>query len=89
MFVNFGEQETNYLMPVVARLRENGIRAEIYPDAVKMKKQMQYANAKAIPFVVLAGEDEIQSNTVTLKNMATGEQARLSAEELVSSLCGV
>ena len=89
MFVNFGEQETSYLMPVVARLRENGIRAEIYPDAVKMKKQMQYANAKAIPFVVLAGEDEIQSNTVTLKNMATGEQARLSAEELVSSLCGV
>ena len=88
MFVNFGEKETCYLMPVIARLRENGIRAEIYPDAVKMKKQMQYANAKAIPFVVLAGENEMQSNTVTLKNMATGEQTQLTAQELVESLCG-
>ncbi|MBO4661912.1 MAG: histidine--tRNA ligase [Bacteroidaceae bacterium] len=88
MFVNFGEKETCYLMPVIARLRENGIRAEIYPDAVKMKKQMQYANVKAIPFVVLAGENEMQSNTVTLKNMATGEQTQLTAQELVESLCG-
>ena len=88
MFVNFGEKETCYLMPVIARLRENGIRAEIYPDAVKMKKQMQYANAKAIPFVVLAGENEMQSNTVTLKNMANGEQTQLTAQELVESLCG-
>ena len=88
MFVNFGEKETCYLMPVIARLRENGMRAEIYPDAVKMKKQMQYANAKAIPFVVLAGENEMQSNTVTLKNMATGEQTQLTAQELVESLCG-
>ena len=88
MFVNFGEKETCYLMPVIARLRENGIRAEIYPDAVKMKKQMQYANAKAIPFVVLAGENEMQSNTVTLKNMAIGEQTQLTVQELVESLCG-
>ena len=89
MFVNFGEKETCYLMPVIARLRENGIRAEIYPDAVKMKKQMQYANAKSIPFVVLAGENEIQSNTVTLKNMTTGEQTQLTPDQLVSNLCGV
>ena len=88
MFVNFGESETCYLMPVIAKLRENGIRCEVYPDAVKMKKQMQYANAKGIPFVVLAGENEIGSNTVTLRNMASGEQKQLSAEELMTCLCG-
>ncbi len=88
MFVNFGESETRYLMPVVARLRENGIRSEIYPDTVKMKKQMQYANAKAIPYVALAGENEMESHTVTLKNMVSGEQTQLSIEQLVACLCG-
>ncbi len=74
LFVNFGNAEVQYLLPVVARLRHNGVRAELYPDAAKMKRQMSYANARQIPYVVLAGETEMQQGMVTLKNMNTGEQ---------------
>jgi histidyl-tRNA synthetase len=63
-----------------------GIRAEIYPDASKMKKQMSYANAKHVPFVALAGENEIQAGQITLKNMETGEQQMLTADELINKL---
>ena len=86
IFINFGERETQYLLPVISRCREAGIRCEIYPDAVKMKKQMQYANAKGVPFVAIAGETEISEGKVTLKNMLTGEQQQLTPEELVEAV---
>lgn len=86
LFINFGEKETAYCMPIVSKLRQTGIATEIFPDSVKMKKQMNYANAKHIPFVVLAGESEIAQQKLTLKNMETGEQHMLSADEIVSKL---
>ena len=86
LFVNFGEKETEYSLPILFKAREAGIRAEIYPDSTKMKKQMSYANAKQIPFVAIVGENEINEGKVTLKNMTTGEQSLLTPEELVSSI---
>lgn len=86
MFVNFGEKETEYVLPVLADIRTKGINAEIYPDSAKMKKQMNYANDKHIPFVALAGENEMNENKFTLKNMITGEQSLVTAEELYSAV---
>ena len=86
LFINFGEQETAYCLLIINKVRARGIRAEIYPDASKMKKQMSYANAKQIPFVALAGENEIQAGQITLKNMETGEQQMLTPDELVDKL---
>ena len=83
LFINFGEAEADYCLPMLGKCREEGIRAEIYPDSSKMKKQMAYANSKNIPFVVLAGESEIADNKFTLKNMTTGEQKLVTADELV------
>jgi len=84
LFINFGQAETQYSLPVVAKARQAGIRTEMYPDAVKMKKQMSYANAKAVPFVALAGENEMQQGKFTLKNMTTGEQQLVTPEELIA-----
>ena len=86
LFINFGEKETEYCLPILSELRAAGIRAEIYPDAAKMKKQMQYANVKAVPFVALVGENEMNAGMVTLKNMTTGEQQMVPAAELLSHL---
>lgn len=86
LFINFGEQETAYCLPVVAKAREAGIRTEIFPDSAKMKKQMAYANAKQIPFVALAGENEMAEGKLTLKDMETGEQTLVTPEELISSV---
>ena len=86
LFVNFGEAEADFCLKVLQKVRAAGIRAEIYPDAAKMKKQMSYANAKAIPFVALVGENEMAEQKVTLKNMETGDQQLLTAEELVKCL---
>ncbi len=86
LFINFGDKETAYCLPIINKVRANGIRAEIYPDAAKMKKQMSYANAKQIPFVALAGENEMAEGKVTLKNMETGEQQMLTAAELTEKL---
>lgn len=74
LFINFGEKETAYCLPLVNEARSHGVSAEMYPDAVKMKKQMSYANAKQIAFVAIAGENEMKENKITLKNMETGEQ---------------
>jgi histidyl-tRNA synthetase len=82
LFVNFGEKEEQYCLQMVNHLRNNEISAELYPDAAKMKKQMKYADSNAIPFVVLAGESEIKAEKYTLKNMQTGEQQLMSADEL-------
>ena len=84
LFINFGEKETAYCLPIVAKAREAGIRTEIFPDAAKMKKQMSYANAKQIPYVALAGENEMSAGKLTLKNMFSGDQQLVSAEELIS-----
>ena len=86
LFINFGEKETAYCLPIINKVRAQGIRAEIYPDGAKMKKQMSYANSKQIPFVVLAGESEMEAGKITLKNMETGDQQMLSPDELITKL---
>ena len=86
LFINFGEQETAYCLPIINNVRARGIRAEIFPDSAKMKKQMAYANAKQIPFVALTGENEIKEGKLTLKNMSTGEQQMLTPEEVIEKL---
>lgn len=86
LFINFGEKETAYCMPMAAKARAAGIRTEIYPDAGKMKKQMNYANAKNIPFVAIAGENEMAESKIMLKNMLTGEQQMVTSDEMVAIL---
>lgn len=83
LFINFGEKETAYCLPAVAKARAAGIRTEIFPDSSKMKKQMSYANAKQIPFVALAGENEMKDGKLTLKNMLTGDQQLVDVEQLI------
>lgn len=85
MFVNFGEKEEAYLLPLVASVRAAGIRTEIYPEPVKMKKQMGYADAKKIPFVALVGESEMSEGKINLKNMITGEQKPVTVQELIET----
>jgi histidyl-tRNA synthetase len=68
----------------MAQARQAGVRCEIYPDSAKMKKQMSYANAKAVPFVAIVGENEMNEGKVTLKNMATGEQLLLTPDEMIN-----
>ena len=84
LFVNFGDKEAAYALPILFKAREAGIRAELFPDSAKMKKQMSYANAKNIPFVAIVGENEMNEGKVTLKNMATGEQSLVTPEELIA-----
>ena len=86
LFINFGEREAAYCLPIMAKARQAGIRCEIYLDAAKMKKQMQYANAKGVPFVALVGENEMNAGKVTLKNMETGEQQMLTPDELLKAV---
>lgn len=83
LFVNFGYNEEKYCLPLIENIRKNGISAEIYPAAAKLKKQLDYANANHIPFVVVAGEDEISSGSVTLKNMNSGQQQKIDASALI------
>ena len=83
MFVNFGEREAAYLLPILTQIRAAGIYTEIYPEAAKIKKQMGYADAKHIPFVALVGENEMKENTITLKEMTTGQQYPLTLETLI------
>lgn len=86
LFINFGEKETDYVLPIVSKARLANIRTEIFPDSVKMKKQMAYANAKNIPFVALAGDNEMEQGKITLKIMATGEQLLVTPEELLEKI---
>ena len=86
LFVNFGEAEAAYSLPILAQVRAAGISAEIFPDAVKMKKQMSYANQKQIPYVAIVGETEMAQGKVMLKNMQTGEQQLLGPDELVAAV---
>ena len=84
LFVNFGEKEVAYCLPLLNNLRIAGVASEIYPDSSKMKKQMAYANSQNIPFVAIAGENEMAEGKIMLKNMATGEQSLLTADELTA-----
>ena len=86
LFINFGEKETAYCLPAVGKLRAAGVRTELFPDASKMKKQMSYANQKQIPFVALAGENEINEGKFTLKNMLTGDQQLVTVDELLAQV---
>ena len=86
LFINFGEKEALYAMKAITNLRKIGITAELYPDNVKMGKQMGYADKRDIPFTILAGEKEIQAESFTLKNMKSGEQSQVSFKELEALL---
>lgn len=86
IFINFGKEDERYALNGLRALRKAGIAAEIYPDSVKIGKQMSYANAKAIPFVIMAGENERNSNTYTLKNMTTGEQVQMTINQIIDQL---
>ena len=86
MFINFGAAEGRACIGLAARLRAAGIATLIYPDAAKMKKQMDYANRKGIPYVAFVGESEMRDGTVTLKNMATGDQQTLAVEQMIEVL---
>jgi histidyl-tRNA synthetase len=85
-FVNFGEKESAYLLPVVKELRKAGIACELYPDAAKLKKQMTYANRKNIPYVVMVGDSEMQAGSFTLKEMDSGVQKEVSLDELIATI---
>jgi histidyl-tRNA synthetase len=86
LFINFGESEAMVCLQAVTKLRQSGIKAELYPDTAKMKKQMNYANRRSIPFVVLVGEEEVKSELFTLKNMESGEQNKLVFNKLLEAL---
>lgn len=86
LFVNFGENETLYAMKAIAKLRAENIKSELFPDNAKMKKQMNYANKREIPFVVIVGSREIENQEFTLKNMISGEQNNYNLEELIKEL---
>lgn len=88
LFINFGEREATRCLEYAAVARKKGVSTEVYPDTVKMKKQMAYANAQHIPFVALVGESELAENRLTLKNMETGEQQQLSIEEALAIIEG-
>lgn len=86
LFVNFGEQEVEYILPILSRLRAKGIASEIYPDQVRMNKQMNYANSRNIPYVALVGEQELKNGVITLKEMGSGNQEQLTPDQLVERL---
>jgi histidyl-tRNA synthetase len=83
---NFDEQAEQYALPILQQLRAANIAAELYPAAAKLKKQMSYADAKNIPFVILIGSDEMQSGLLTLKNMESGEQQLITIANLITKL---
>jgi histidyl-tRNA synthetase len=86
LFVNFGEKEEAYILPLAAGMRRAGIATEVYPEPAKMNKQMKYADSNKIPFVAIVGENEMNENKIMLKNMATGEQQLLTPDEYISAI---
>ena len=83
LFINFGTAEAAYCLKIASQLRQAGIRTEIYPDSVKMKKQMSYANAISVPFVALVGESEMESGLISVKDMASGEQKQIALDDII------
>jgi histidyl-tRNA synthetase len=86
MFVNFGKSEEKYCLGLLSKIRSRGIPSELYPEPAKLKKQMSYANNRAIPFVALVGENEIKENKITVKNMKTGKQEKMNFDEMLAIL---
>ena len=86
LFMNFGEKESKYCLPLLKELRLNDISSELYPTSVKLKKQMNYANNKGVQYVILVGENEISTGLLSVKNMATGEQQDLTIDQLISEI---
>ena len=86
LFLNFGEEEASYCLALLKQLRENNINSELYPTDDKIKKQMNYANKKAVQFVVMIGEDEIKSGELTIKDMRSGDQRQMKVSELINFL---
>ena len=86
LFVNFGKEEANYCLTLLKKLRSEGIKSEIYPSATKMKKQMQYADRKNVEYVLLVGENEMRTNTITVKNMFDGSQKNVTFEQLLLTI---
>ena len=86
LIINFGEKEQLHCLELLRNIRKAGIRAELYPDPVKLKKQMSYANSRGIPYVILAGEEEIRTGLYSLKNMTSGEQITLDTPEIIKKL---
>ena len=86
LFVNFGDKEADYCLNTLAELRKAGINSELYPDSAKMKKQMNYANKKNIPYVVLVGEDEMNSGLLSVKNMKDGSQSYFNLADFIELL---
>ncbi len=86
MFANFGNKEAAYCLPLLKELRANGISSELYPKAAKMKKQMTYANNKGVQFVIMVGEDEMESGILSVKNMESGEQRNLNINDVIKEL---
>ena len=86
LFINFGDNEALFSLKAIKELRKQGIHAELYPDAAKMKKQMNYANKRNIPFVVLVGEQEMNSSSYTLKNMVSGDQEAVNISSLIKTI---
>ena len=86
LFVNFGKEEANYCLNLLKKLRSEGIKSEIYPSATKMKKQMQYADRKNVEYVLLVGENEMRTNTITVKNMSDGSQKNVTFEQLLLTI---
>jgi histidyl-tRNA synthetase len=82
LFVNFGAAEEKFCLPILSSLRESGIPAEIFPEAAKLKKQLDYANRKKIPYTILVGENEMKEGMLTLKDMQTGEQKLMTLEQV-------
>ena len=85
-FVNFGDKEASYCLPLLEQLRNEGISSELYPDGAKLKKQLKYADQKQIPAVIMVGEDEMQSGNLSFKNMISGEQEKLTVEAILKKL---
>ncbi|PKP28830.1 MAG: histidine--tRNA ligase [Bacteroidetes bacterium HGW-Bacteroidetes-18] len=83
LFINFGDEEAAFCMKALVELRRNNVKSELYPESAKLKKQMNYANKREIPYVVMVGADEIENNTYTLKNMQSGEQQVCNLKELI------
>jgi histidyl-tRNA synthetase len=86
LLVNFGKDEQKYAQKVLGKLREHNIKCELYPDAAKMKKQMQYADKNNVPYVLVIGKDEMETGMLSLKNMKTGEQTLLVIDEIIGLL---
>jgi histidyl-tRNA synthetase len=84
LLLNFGDSETKYALNILGTLRSMGVKAELYPDQVKLKKQMSYADSKKIPYIIIAGGDEIKNNSITIKIMFSGEQRKIPLKDLDS-----